>query len=109
MLENFLLGKSDDQQQKECEDLLANPETVVDCQATVSDDPLLSALRQNDDFVVDSESVRSLASRLEQLVPRHAICAEELKQVLDPAKESEYLVRLSQLCSEFDEVFQGFK
>ena len=91
MFENFLLGTSNDQEQQDCEDLLSNPETVVDCQVTVSNDPLLLALKLDDDFVVDFESVRSLANRLEQLVPRPAICAEELQQILDTSVDSEFL------------------
>jgi serine/threonine protein kinase len=90
-IDRFLLGTANDNEQRQCEELLASPETVVDCKSTVSDDSLLKALCTERVPREDSESIRQLAGKIEQLVPRYATGANELQRLLDPATQPDDL------------------
>ncbi len=93
-INDFLLGTADDQQQRECEELLANPETIVQYESTVSDDSLLLALKIQNESTTDQLEIDRLAARMEKLVSRHAITAVELERVLDAAEQPEDLGKI---------------
>jgi|GEM_PF-5444535 len=83
-IDKFLMGTADEHEQRRCEEMLADPETVIECRATVGDDSLLSALRSEGGPAVNSDQIQQLAQKIEQLVPRHAVGTDELQRLLDP-------------------------
>lgn len=79
----FLQGSAEDKQHRVCEELLANPETIVNVDSTVADDSLLSALRMAGESIPNDHELESLVERVEKLVPRHSITTDELSRFLD--------------------------
>lgn len=93
-LENYLGGTADAVQQKQSEELLASPETVVDCESTAANDALLVALRDGPDHSLDEGRIGQLAGKIEQLVGRPALSTDELRRLLDPANDPQALGRI---------------
>ncbi|MEM7457013.1 MAG: WD40 repeat domain-containing serine/threonine-protein kinase, partial [Planctomycetota bacterium] len=88
--DEFLKGTADEASQKRCEDLLANPDTVVQCAETVGDDSLLSALRTgSNECSINHEELEQLTQKIEGMVPRHSLSADELSRVLNPCDNVE--------------------
>ena len=84
--EAFLQGCAEDQQHRVCEELLANPDTIVNTDGTVGDDSLLLALRMAGSSTPNDQELESLVERVENLVPRYSVSMDELSRFLDPAE-----------------------
>ena len=105
-LANFLRGAVDDQTQKRCEDRLLqsaeNRDTLAALADTVNDDSLLAALKLGDAnnpetsgfALTDGPQLQGLVEKIEALVPRHSISADELSRIFDPSDNPQSLGRI---------------
>ena len=85
--QNFLNGKSNDDQQARFERLLTNNESLPNIDR-IAADSLTTALQvdcETGKVELDTDpNVLELANRVQNMLPQHAISAAELKKVLDP-------------------------
>ena len=88
-LAKFLSGTADERNQQEIESVLLGPDTVVDVESdNADDDSLIDALRVSSDGKFDEENVRSLADRIESLVPKqNTLGMNDVSRFLDTPSE----------------------
>ena len=93
-LKKYLLGKADERETRQLEELLSR-ETVDELSLNdTSEDSLLSALRIGADQPQDAEAIRQMTEQLEKLIPRPDISAQEIRELLEPAESPELLGRI---------------
>lgn len=92
--DEFLAGTANERTYRQCEQLLANPETMVNYHSTVEHDSLLSALQIVSESSADQKELDALVEKVELLVPRHSITADELNRFLDPSENPDEIGKI---------------
>ncbi len=95
-LEKFLQGKADENETRQSEQLLADRQTVANDQLhATTDDSLIAALRTDTPTSKDdAAAIRQMTERLERMIPRPEISAEEIRELLDPVSSPDALGRI---------------